>query len=213
MQEAASGAFFAGIFAPKRAGKEIKVEIRTLKAAQLTAADYNPRRDLQPEDAEYQKLRRSIETFGYIEPIIWNERTGRVVGGHQRLKVLLEQGREDIEAVVVDLAEKDEKILNVLLNKIEGGWDEEKLAALLAELGDDAPLTGFTQAEIDSLTNDIDSLIDGDTVDEELRAIEEFFNVSLTFDKADREELKAYVKDYGKEALIEAIIQKAKGEI
>lgn len=189
------------------------MEIRTLKAAQLTAADYNPRRDLQPEDAEYQKLRRSIETFGYIEPIIWNERTGRVVGGHQRLKVLLEQGREDIEAVVVDLAEKDEKILNVLLNKVKGRWDIGKLADLLAELGDDAPLTGFTQAEIDSLTNDIDSLIDGDTVDEELRAIEEFFNVSLTFDKADREELKAYVKDYGKEALIEAIIQKAKGEI
>lgn len=82
-----------------------------------------------------------------------------------------------------------------------------------AELGDDAPLTGFTQAEIDSLTNDIDGLIDGETVDEELRAIEELFNVSLTFDKADQEELKAYVKDYGKEALIEVIIQKAKGEI
>ena len=77
--------FSTGIFAPKRAGKEIKVEIRTLKAAQLRAAPYNPRRDLQPEDAEYQKLRRSIETFGYIEPIIWNERTGNVVGGHQRL--------------------------------------------------------------------------------------------------------------------------------
>lgn len=114
---------------------------------------------------------------------------------------------------MVDLDETQERQLNVALNKIEGGWDEEKLAALLAELGDDAPLTGFTQAEIDSLTNDIDGLIDGETVDEELRAIEELFNVSLTFDKADQEELKAYVKDYGKEALIEVIIQKAKGEI
>ena len=89
----------------------------------------------------------------------------------------------------------------------------QRVVLLLAELGDDAPLTGFTQAEIDSLTNDIDGLIDGETVDEELRAIEELFNVSLTFDKADQEELKAYVKDYGKEALIEVIIQKAKGEI
>ena len=71
------------------------MEIRTLKAAQLKPADYNPRRDLQPEDAEYQKLRRSMEEFGYVEPIIWNERTGRVVGGHQRLKVLLEKGAED----------------------------------------------------------------------------------------------------------------------
>lgn len=58
------------------------MEIQTLKAEQLKPADYNPRRDLQPEDAEYQKLRRSIEEFGYLEPIIWNERTGNVVVGH-----------------------------------------------------------------------------------------------------------------------------------
>ena len=96
------------------------MEIRTLKAAQLKAAEYNPRRDLQPEDAEYKKLRRSIEEFGYVEPIIWNERTGNVVGGHQRLKVLLEKGEEEIEAVVVDIDERDEKILNVLLNKVKG---------------------------------------------------------------------------------------------
>ena len=112
-----------------------------------------------------------------------------------------------------DLDEKQERQLNVALIKVEGGWEGEKLGDLLAELGEDATLTGFTQQEIDSLTNDIDSLIDGDTVDEELKAIEELFNVSLTFDKADQEELKAYVKDYGKEALIQVIIQKAKGEI
>lgn len=189
------------------------MEIRTLKAAQLKPADYNPRRDLQPEDAEYQKLRRSMEEFGYVEPIIWNERTGRVVGGHQRLTVLENEGETEVDVSVVDLDPMQERQLNVALNKIEGGWDEEKLGALLAELGDDATLTGFNQQEIDSLTNDIDSLIDDDTVDEELRAIEELFNVSLTFDKADQEELKAYVKDYGKEALVETIIQKAKGEI
>ena len=95
----------------------------------------------------------------------------------------------------------------------EGVPVPDPLLDRLAELGDDATLTGFNQQEIDSLTNDIDSLIDGDTVDEELRAIEELFNVSLTFDKADQEELKAFVKDYGKEALVEVIIQKAKGEI
>lgn len=81
------------------------------------------------------------------------------------------------------------------------------------ELGEDATLTGFTQQEIDGLTNDINSLIDGDTVDEELKAFEEIFNLSLTFDKADEQELKNYVKDYGKESLIQVIIQKAKGEI
>ena len=108
---------------------------------------------------------------------------------------------------MVDLDETQERQLNVALNKVEGGWDNDKLAELLTELGEDATLTGFTQQEIDSLTNDIDGLIDGDTVDEEL------FNISLTFDKADQADLKAYVKDFGKEALVELIIQKAKGEI
>lgn len=189
------------------------MQIVRKKIRDMDRAAYNPRIDLIPGDAEYENLRRSIATYGMLIPVIWNERTNRVVGGHQRLTVLENEGETETDVSVVDLDETQEKQLNVALNKVEGGWDEEKLAELLMELGEDATLTGFTQQEIDSLTNDIDSLIDGDTVDEELKAIEELFNISLTFDKADQEELKAYVKDYGKEALIEVIIQKAKGEI
>lgn len=176
----------------------------------LDRAEYNPRIELIPGDTEYENLRRSISTYGMLIPVVWNKRTNRVVGGHQRLTVLENEGETEVDVSVVDLDETQERQLNIALNKIEGGWDEEKLADLLTELGEDATLTGFTQQEIDSLTNDINSLIDGDTVDEELKAIEELFNVSLTFDKADQEELKAYVKDYGKEALIQVIIQKAK---
>lgn len=189
------------------------MQIERKRIRDLNRAAYNPRIDLIPGDTDYENLRRSITTYGMLIPVIWNKRTGNVVGGHQRLTVLENEGETEVDVSVVDLDETQERQLNVALNKIEGGWDEEKLAELLAELGDDATLTGFTQQEIDSLTNDIDSLIDGATVDEELRAIEELFNVSLTFDKADQEELKAYVKDYGKEALIEVIIQKVKGEI
>lgn len=187
------------------------MQIVRKKIRDMDRAAYNPRIDLIPGDTEYENLRRSITTYGMLIPVIWNKRTNRVVGGHQRLTVLENEGETETDVSVVDLDETQEKQLNVALNKVEGGWDEEKLAELLMELGEDATLTGFTQQEIDSLTNDIDSLIDGDTVDEELKAIEELFNISLTFDKADQEELKAYVKDYGKEALIEVIIQKAKG--
>ena len=189
------------------------MQIERKKIRDMDRAAYNPRIELIPGDTEYENLRRSITTYGLIIPVVWNKRTNRVVGGHQRLTVLENEGETEVDVSVVDLDETQEKQLNVALNKVEGGWDEEKLGDLLAELGEDATLTGFTQQEIDSLTNDIDSLIDGDTVDEELKAIEELFNVSLTFDKADQEELKAYVKDYGKEALIQVIIQKAKGEI
>lgn len=189
------------------------MQIEKKRIHDLNRAAYNPRIELIPGDSEYENLRRSILTYGMLIPVVWNKRTNNVVGGHQRLTVLENEGEIEVDVSVVDLDETQEKQLNVALNKIEGGWDEAKLAALLAELGEDATLTGFTQQEIDTLTNDIDSLIDGDTVDEELRAIEELFNVSLIFDKADKEELKAFVKDFGKEALIEVIIQKAKGEI
>ena len=189
------------------------MQIERKKIRDMDRAAYNPRIELIPGDTEYENLRRSITTYGLIIPVVWNKRTNRVVGGHQRLTVLENEGETEVDVSVVDLDETQERQINVALNKVEGGWDEEKLGDLLAELGEDATLTGFTQQEIDSLTNDIDSLIDGDTVDEELKAIEELFNVSLTFDKADQEELKAYVKDYGKEALIQVIIQKAKGEI
>ena len=184
--------------------------IQRKKIRDLERAYYNPRIALMPGDAEYEALRRSISTYGMVSPIIWNERTGRVVGGHQRLTVLENEGETEVDVSVVDLDETQEKQLNIALNKIEGDWDEQKLAELLADLGDDAWKTGFSQAEIDALTADIEGLLDEATVDEELRAFEEIFNLTLTFDKADQEELKAYVKERGKDSLIEVILDTIK---
>ena len=194
------------------------MEIRTLKEAQLTVADYNPRRDLQPEDAEYQKLRRSIEEFGYVEPIIWNERTGRVVGGHQRLKVLLEQGREDIEAVVVDLAEKDEKILNVLLNKVKGRWDIGKLADLLQQLDEtgDMEVTGFEDWELQSLLMQYDhikDLMEEDFSDYSDKKEKDTFTMTFSLPEGARQTVEKYIEntENAKAELATAIINVVKG--
>lgn len=129
------------------------MEIITMKIDELLPASYNPRKDLQPGDPEYERLYRSITEFGYVEPIVWNRRTGRVVGGHQRLKVLKAQGYTEVSVSVVDLDEQKEKALNVALNKIGGDWDEAKLVELLQELEKDMDLelTGFTQKELDKL--------------------------------------------------------------
>ena len=54
----------------------------------LNAAAYNPCRDLQPGDKDYEKLKRSLEEFEFVEPVVWNRRTGFVVGEHRRLKAL-----------------------------------------------------------------------------------------------------------------------------
>ena len=66
------------------------MDIQKIPAARLNPAAYNPRKDLKPGDKEYEKLKRSITEFGFVEPVIWNRQTGNVVGGHQRLKVLLD---------------------------------------------------------------------------------------------------------------------------
>ena len=69
------------------------MNIQKISVDKLNPAEYNPRKDLKPGDKEYEKLKRSIEEFGYVEPVIWNQKTGNVVGGHQRLKVLLDLGQ------------------------------------------------------------------------------------------------------------------------
>ena len=130
------------------------MEIERRKVDELKAADYNPRKDLRPGDAEYEKLKRSIQEFGYVEPVIWNKRTGTVVGGHQRLKVMKDLGFEEVDCVVVDLDDKKEKALNIALNKISGEWDNDLLANLLKDLdgsGYDITLTGFDLAEAQEL--------------------------------------------------------------
>lgn len=136
--------------------------IEKIRTERLIPADYNPRKDLRPGDPEYEKLKRSLEEFGYVEPVIWNKTTSHVVGGHQRLKVLLDMGITEVECVVVEMDAEKEKALNVALNKISGDWDKEKLALLIADLQGvdfDVSLTGFDLGEIDDLFKD--SLKDG----------------------------------------------------
>lgn len=135
------------------------MRIETLSLGDLNPADYNPRKDLQPGDSEYEKLKRSLAEFGYVEPVIWNKTTGHIVGGHQRLKVLADLGFESVDCVVVELDETREKTLNIALNKISGDWDESKLALLIADLDAsdfDAELTGFDEAEIQAMIGSLD---------------------------------------------------------
>lgn len=131
--------------------------IEKKKVTELLPADYNPRKDLKPGDPEYEKLKRSIEQFGYVEPVIWNSRTGCVVGGHQRLKVLQDLGMTEVDCVIIDMDVEHEKALNIALNKISGEWDNDKLADLIADLQGvdfDVSLTGFEPAELDELFKD-----------------------------------------------------------
>ena len=152
------------------------MNIQLINIEKLKPAEYNPRKDLQPEDEEWRKIQRSIEEFGYVDPIIVNSDM-TVIGGHQRLKVLKDLGYTEIECNVVDLDKTREKALNIALNKISGEWDNQKLEELLAELKSldfDLDITGFNPDELNEIFNDmLEASEDDFDVDKALEEIEE----------------------------------------
>ena len=130
------------------------MQIEKMDISRLNPAEYNPRKDLKPGDPEYEKLKRSMEQFGYVEPVVWNKSTEKVISGHQRLKILVDMGKKEVDCVVVEMDEEKEKALNIALNKINGEWDNDKLAMLISDLQGsdfDVSLTGFEEAEIADL--------------------------------------------------------------
>lgn len=139
----------------------------------LTAASYNPR---LISKHDFKSLVDSIGQFGDMSGLVFNRHTGNIVGGHQRKEAYLEKGgrieiteeltepnevgtvargyvvigTEKFVYRVVDWPLEKEKIANLAANRIQGDWDDDKLAQLIYELKDDAALpdTGFTMNEI-----------------------------------------------------------------
>jgi hypothetical protein len=127
--------------------------IQKVPVTDIKPAAYNPREDLQPGDPRYEALARSIKEFGFVEPLVWNKRSGNLVGGHQRFKILLASGAKEVECSIVDLDPQTEKALNIALNKVEGDWDQLKLKELLEDIDRsmDVTITGFSHDEFEKL--------------------------------------------------------------
>lgn len=121
---------------------------------QLKPAEYNPR---QATSKEYADLKRSIQEFGLVDPVIANEHGGReniIIGGHFRVRVAKDMGIKTVPVVFVDLDEDREKMLNLRLNRNTGSWDWDALASFEKELLLDV---GFSETELDvKLTGEAD---------------------------------------------------------
>lgn len=150
-------------------------QLDKIRLTDIRPADYNPRRI---NNTEYSKLTDSINNFGLVDPIIINLKNNKIIGGHQRYKVLLDEhtstnGKYD-ELFIIRLgdigwvfpsadlkieSEEHEKALNILLNQtnLMGEWDNIKLESLLKDLNDvnfDLELTGFDDYEIELYLED-----------------------------------------------------------
>ncbi|MCD7891589.1 MAG: ParB N-terminal domain-containing protein [Ruminococcus sp.] len=137
-----------------------------MKISDLHPAKYNPRKTLKPGDKEWEALKNSLERFGVAAPLVVNKATMTLISGHQRLNVLKHNGEEEVEVVLADVDDEQEKLLNIALNKIDGEWDYKKLEALFDEISEeDIKFTGFDAEELTSLFDG--GLPSWDTDDEE----------------------------------------------
>lgn len=133
-----------------RMAKELQhFKFGTVKRSQIKFADYNPR---IIDESNQKKLIKAIKENGLIEPLVWNKRTGVLVGGHQRLTAADKIYRKkdyEVPVAIIDVDEKTEKKLNVQLNNpsMQGDWDLDELA----KLSDDVSFEdmGFDKADID----------------------------------------------------------------
>lgn len=125
------------------------MKIQDIPVDKLRAAAYNPR---HISKHDFESLQRSIDSFGFVEPVVVNKRTNTIVGGHQRLNAARALKLETVPVVYVDLDGENEQVLNIALNKIHGEFDNDALAEILDGLDDAlAGLTGHTEEEINGL--------------------------------------------------------------
>ena len=167
------------------------MEIEKIKLTDIVPADYNPR---HISNEEKKKLENSIDNFGIVEPILINLSNNRIIGGHQRFDVLFDQHLldNDLYAEVNLLrlnesfgwvfpdndktleSEDMEKALNLVLNRVSGDWDQNKLHVIFQDLKESGfnqmGLTGFNNDErtgFTGLTNNMASADETSTVTDE----------------------------------------------
>lgn len=117
------------------------------KINELNPAEYNPREISQ---FDLDELKKSIQEFGIVEPIIINK-DNTIIGGHQRVVACQQLGIQEVPCFIIELDKTKEKVLNLALNKIQGRWDETKLSDLIYKLKKESEenIIGFLNEEIE----------------------------------------------------------------
>lgn len=121
-----------------------------VQRSQLQNAPYNPR---VISESSKRKLKAVIKKLGIISPITWNKRTGNIVGGHQRLKIMdqIQGGKEyTLNVAAVDMNDIEEREANLALNNdaAQGMFDVEALTEMLSVPGMDLEATGWESADL-----------------------------------------------------------------
>lgn len=131
------------------------MKIKDVPLSKINRAPYNPRVLLKPGDPAFDRLAKNLDKFNLVRPLVWNERSGNLVEGHQRLTYLEARGDKSVKCSVVDLSHRDERALNIALNNHSGSWEYAQLAELIDDLKleetFDVDILGFTQTDLDQM--------------------------------------------------------------
>lgn len=132
-----------------------------LKISKLKLAEYNPR---MISEKDLARLKKSLEKFGFIQPVVINK-DFTVISGHQRIKAWGELGNDTVPTLQLSISKKEEKALNLAMNKIGGEWDVEKLFTVMNELRveEELEFTGFDEKEVSKI---LDQFIEEDPEEE-----------------------------------------------
>jgi len=141
--------------------------------------------DQNPKMHDIDLIQGSIGRFGYVDPMIMDERTGQLVAGHGRLESLRarrDAGDSAPDGITRDTngswlvpvlrgwssrSDADASAYLIADNRLSerGGWDHQALAELLDSIGDPdlVDIAGWDPAELDELLETTES--DGDDAD------------------------------------------------
>ena len=132
--------------------EEIKIINKNIE--ELVEPNYNPRKITAKQREE---IKKSLATFGFVQPVVINTFTGReniIIGGNQRVKIAKMLGYAEVPCIEVNLDEKQEKELNLRLNKNQAEFD---FGALTDFFDRDLLFdVGFTESEIGKVLSDFD---------------------------------------------------------
>lgn len=132
----------------------------TIQRSEINLADYNPRK---LSDTARKQLKANIKRLGIMGGIVWNEATGNLVSGHQRISILDEINgypKNDYAITVekVDLSDKEEKEQNIFLNSksVQGEFDSDLMANIITDI--DPILAGLDEYDLTMLSLETPSI-------------------------------------------------------
>lgn len=201
----------------------LKVKKKMMKLSEMRIPGYNPTKDIRQDPVKYEQLHDSIVNIGYAQMIAVNTRNNVIVGGSQRYKVICDTVQDfgwkledvEIEVILLDLNEAQEKAANSAFNNIKNQSDDEKLAAMFESIKEtDAmllKLTGYEQTAIDKMIDDINKIpMDKEKKEKDTNIDNKtaMFEITIKLPHQYFEIYQDYHREHGDDELGQLIVQK-----